>query len=159
MSSDTFVTNVNISVKSLNLSLPQNLSCVITTNTDVNTTKLDNIMNVIWFQYNGTRNTVPLLSNNYRVYLTTNVGRVMFESKLEFKEARASMVGLYQCRAWIGKDFSRNKRDHTNVTVKRKNKTNIFFYMFKVYTLTYKYTFKCSILFHSSYKSNIFHYY
>ena len=122
--------NANISLKTLSLSLPQNLSCVITTNTDVNTTILNNIVNVIWFQYNGTRNTVPLLSNNYRVYSTTSIGRVMFESKLEFKEARASMAGLYQCRALIEKDFSRHKRDHTNVTVKCKNKTNIFFYMF-----------------------------
>ena len=112
----------------MNLSLPQHLSCVITTNTDVNTTILNNIVNVIWFQYNGTRNTVPLFSNNYRVYSTTSIGRVMFESKLEFKEARASMAGLYQCRAWIGNVFNRNKRDHTNVTVKCKYETNVFLY-------------------------------
>ena len=128
LSLDTFVINTNISVKSLNLSTSQNLSCLITTNTDVNTNKLDNIVNVIWFQYNGTRNRVPLFSNNYQVYSTTSVGRVMFESKLEFKEARTSMAGQYQCRAWIGNVFHRNMRDHTNVTVKCKYKTNIFLY-------------------------------
>ena len=124
---DTFVTNTNISVKSLNLSLPLNLSCLITTNTDVNTTKLDNIVNVIWFQYNGTKNIVALFSNNYRIHSTTSVGTMMFESKLEFKEVRASMAGQYQCRAWIGIVFNRNMRDHTNVTVKCKCKINYTF--------------------------------
>ena len=129
LSLDTFVTNVNISVKSLNLFLPHNLSCVITTNTDVNTTKLDNIVDVIWFQYNGTWNKVPLFSNNYRIYSTTSIRRMMFESKLEFKQMKASMACLYQCRTWIGEDFYRNKRDYTNVTVKCKYETNIFLYI------------------------------
>ena len=120
--------NVNISVKSLNLSLLLNLSCVITTNTDVNTTKLDNMVKVIWFQYNGTRNAVPLFSNNYRVHSTTSIGTMMFESKLEFKQVRASMAGQYQCRAWIENVFNRNMRDHTNVTVKCKYETNLFLY-------------------------------
>ena len=144
----------------MNLSLPQNLSCVITTNTDVNTTKLDNIVKVTWYQYNGTRNRVPLISNNYRVHSTTSVGTKMFESKLEFLQVRASMAGLYQCRTWIGEDAHRNIRDHSNVTVKCKNETNVFLYIgaLSIY-LTYKYKFKCSIPFHSSYKSNIFHYY
>ena len=143
--------NANISVKSLKLSLPLNLSCVITTNTDVNTTILDNIVNVIWLQYNGTGNKVPLFSNNYRVHSTTSVGIKTFESKLEFKQVRGSMAGQYQCRAWIGNVFHRYRRDHTNVTVKCKYETNIFLYItvLSMY-LTYKYTFKCSIPFHSS---------
>ena len=121
------MTNTNISVKSLNLSLPLNLSCVITTNTDVNTNKLDNIVNVIWFQYNGTRNIIPLFSNNYRIHSTTSIGTTIFESKVEFVQVRASMAGLYQCRTWIGEDFYRNVRDHTNVTVKCKCKINYTF--------------------------------
>ena len=130
---------------------PQNLSCVITTNTDVNTTKLDNIVNVIWYQYNGTRNTVPLFTNKYRVHSTTSVGTMMFESKLEFKQLKGSMAGQYQCRAWILNVFHRNMRDHTNVTVKCKYETNVFLNItvLSIY-LTYKYTFKCSIPFHSS---------
>ena len=123
------MTNVNTSVKSLELFLPQNLSCVITTNTDVNTTKLDNIVNVTWYQYNGTRNNVPLFSNNYRVHSTTSVGTTIFESEVEFVQVRASMAGLYQCRTWIGEDFHRNMRDHTNVTVKCKHETNVFLYI------------------------------
>ena len=114
------MTNVNISVKSLNFSLPQNLSCVITTNTVVNTTKLDNIVNVIWFQYNGTRNTVSLFSNNYTVHSTTSVGTMMFESKLEFKQVRSSMAGQYACVAWIGEEIYRNMSDYTDVIVKCK---------------------------------------
>ena len=145
------MTIINISVKLLNLSLPLNLSCVITTNTDVNITKLYNIVKVIWFQYNGTRNNVSLLLNNYRIHSTTSVGTMMFESKLEFKQVRSSMAGQYQCRAWIGNVFHRNRRYHTNVTVKCKYETNIFLYItvLSMY-LTYKYTFKCSIPFHSS---------
>ena len=114
------MTNVNISVKSLNLLLPQNLSCVITTNTDINTTILDNIVNVIWYQYNGTRNNVSVFSNTYRVHPTISIGTMKFESKLEFKEVRASMAGQYQCRTWIGEKILRNMRDSTNVTVKCK---------------------------------------
>ena len=120
------MTNINISVKSLNLSTPQNLSCFITTNTDVNTTKLDNIVNVIWYQYNGTRNDVSLFSNNYRVRSTTSVGKMMFESKLEFKQVRASMAGQYTCVAWIEEEIYKNMRDHTNVLVKCKY--NFFIY-------------------------------
>ena len=107
-------------MKFLNLFLPLNLSCLITTNTDVNTTKLDNIVNVTWYQYNGIRNAVPLLSNNYKVHSTTSVGTMMFESKLEFKQMRASMAGQYTCVAWIGEDIYRNMSDSTNVTVKCK---------------------------------------
>ena len=104
----------------MDLSSPQNLSCVITTNTDINTTKLDNIVKVIWYQYNGTRNTIPLFSNNYRVHSTTSVGKMMFESKLEFKQVRASMAGQYQCRTWIGEVLHRNSRDFNDVSVKCK---------------------------------------
>ena len=53
----------------------------------------------------------------------------MFESKLEFKEVRASMAGQYQCRTWIGEEIHRNMRDNTNVTVKRKYEYNIFIYI------------------------------
>ena len=127
LSLDTFVKNVNISVRSLNLSQPQNLSCLITTNTDVNTTKLDNIVKVIWYHYNGTRNTVPLFSNNYRVHSTTSVGTKMFESKVEFVQVRASMAGQYTCVAWIGEEIYRNMKDHTDVLVKCK-------YNFIIYT-------------------------
>ena len=141
------MTNINISVKSLNLSTPQNLSCVITTNTDVNTTKLDNIVNVIWYHYNGTRNDVSLFSNNYRVHSTTSVGTRMFESKVEFVQVRASIAGQYTCIAWIGKLFHRSMRDLNNVTVKCKYETNVFLYGT---ALSIKYTFKSSILFHSS---------
>ena len=143
--------NANISVKSLKLSLPLNLSCVITTNTDVNSTILDNIVNVIWLQYNGTGNKVPLFSNNYRIHSTTSIGIKKFESKLEFVQVRVSMAGQYACIAWIGEYFHGNIRDHTNVTVKCKNETNIFLYIGVLsICLTYKYTLKCSILFHSS---------
>ena len=114
------MTKTNISVKVLNLFLPQNLSCVITTNTDVNTTKLDNIMNVIWFQYNGTRNTVPLFSNNSSVHSTTSLLTKMFESRVEFVQVRASMAGQYTCVAWIGEEIYRNMSDYTDVTVKCK---------------------------------------
>ena len=120
LSLDTFVANTNISVKSLNLSLPLNLSCLITTNTDVNTTKLDNIVNVIWYLYNGTRNDVPLFSNNYRVHSTTSVGTKMFECKVEFVQMRASMAGQYRCVAWIGEEIYRNMSDYTDVIVKCK---------------------------------------
>ena len=120
LSSDTYVANVNISIKSLNLSLPQNISCVITTNNDVYTTKLDNIVNVIWYQYNGTRNIVPLFSNNYRVYSTTSLWTKMFESKIEFLQVKASMAGQYTCVAWIGEEIYRNISDSTGVTVKCK---------------------------------------
>ena len=106
----------------MNFLLPQNLSCVITTNTDINTTKLDNIVNVIWYQYNGTRNDVPLFSNNYRVHSTTSVGTRMFESKIEFVQVRASMAGQYQCRTWIAEVFHRNARDSIDVSVKCKYK-------------------------------------
>ena len=122
MSLDTFVKNVNISVRSLNLSQPQNLSCVITTNTDINTTKLDNIMKVVWYQYNGTRNKVPLLSNNYRVYLTARIGAKKFESKVKFVQVKASMAGQYTCVVWIGEEIYRNMSDYTDVTVKCKYK-------------------------------------
>ena len=122
------MTNSKISVKSLNLSLPQNLSCVITTNTDVNTTKLGNIVNVIWFQYNGTRNKMSLFSNNYQVHSTTSVGTIMFESKVEFVQVRASMAGQYTCIAWIGEELYRNMSNYTNVIVKCKYKTNICIY-------------------------------
>ena len=117
---DTFVKNVNISVKSLNLSLLQNLSCVITTNTDINTTKLDNIVNVIWYQYNETGIKVSLLSNNYRVHSTTSIETMIFESKVEFVEVRASMAGQYTCMAWIEEEIYRNMSDSTDVTVKCK---------------------------------------
>ena len=120
LSSDTFVTNTNISLKFFNLSLPRNLSCVITTNTDVNTTKLDNIVNVTWYQYNGTRNIVPLFSNNYRVHSTASLCTKMFESKVEFIQVRTSMAGQYTCVAWIGEDMYRNMSDYTDVTVKCK---------------------------------------
>ena len=120
------MTNTIITIKSLNLSLPQNLSCVITTNTHVNTTKLDNIVNVIWIQYNGIMGTqVPQFSNNYRVHSTTSLGKMMFESKIEFVQVRASMAGQYQCRTWIGQGLNRNMRDHTNVIVKCKCKSII----------------------------------
>ena len=117
------MTNVNISEKSLNLSLPLNLSCVITTNTDVNTTKLDNIVNVTWwYQYN----TVPLFSNNYRVHSTTSIGTTMFESKVEFVQVRASMAGQYTCVAWIEEEIYRNISDYTDVIVKCKYRsTNV----------------------------------
>ena len=141
------MTNVNISVKSLNLFLPLNLSCIITTNTDVNTTKLDNIVNVIWYHYNVTRNDVPLFSNNYRAHSTTSVGTRMFESKVEFVQVRASMAGQYTCIAWIGKLFHRSMRDLNNVTVKCKYEANIFLYGT---ALSIKYTFKYSFPFHSS---------
>ena len=114
------MTNVNISVKPLNLFLPLNLSCVITTNTDINTNKLDNIVNVIWYQYNGMRNMVPLFLNNYRVHSTTSVGTMMFESKVEFVQVRASMAGQYTCVTWIGEKIYRNMSDYTDVTVKCK---------------------------------------
>ena len=110
--------NANISVKSLSLSLPQNISCV-------NTTKLNNTVNVIWYQYNGTRNIIPLFTNNYRVHSTTSVGTMMFESKVEFVQVRASMAGQYTCVAWIEEEIYRNMLDYTNVTVKCKYKTNI----------------------------------
>ena len=148
MSLDTFVININISVKSLNLFAPQNLSCVITTNTHVNTTKLDNIVNVIWIQYNGIMGTqVPQFSNNYRVHSTTSLGKMMFESKIEFVQVRASMAGQYTCIAWIGKLFHRSMRDLNNVTVKCKYEANIFLYGT---ALSIKYTFKYSFPFHSS---------
>ena len=121
------MTNTNISIKSLNLSLPQNLSCVITTNTDVNTTKLDNIVNVVWYQYNGTRNIVPLFTNNYRVHSTTSAGTMIFESKVEFVQVRASMAGQYTCVAWIGEEIYRNMSNYTYVIVKCKYKTNTLF--------------------------------
>ena len=120
MSLDTFVTNTNISMKFLNLFLPQNISCVITTNNDVNTTKLDNIVKVFWYQYNGTKKIVLLFSNNYRVHSTNSVGSMMFESKVEFVQVRASMAGQYTCVAWIGEEIYRNISDTTNVTVKCK---------------------------------------
>ena len=120
------MTNTDISVKSLNLSTPKNLSCVITTNTDINSTKLDNIVKVVWYQYNGTRNKVPLLSNNYRVYLTTRIGAKKFESKVKFVQLKASMADQYTCVAWIGKEIYRNMSDFTNVKVKCKYKTNIY---------------------------------
>ena len=118
--------NASISLKTLSLSLPQNLSCVITTNTDVNTTKLDNIVNVTWYQYNVTRNTVPLLSNNYQVHSTTSVGTMMFESKLEFVQVRASIAAQYTCEAWIEEEIYRYMSDYTDVIVKCKYKTNIY---------------------------------
>ena len=124
------MTNTEIYVKSLNLSLPENISCVITTNTDVNTAKLDNIVNVIWYydQYNGTRSTLPLFSSNYGVHSITSVGTTMFESNVEFEEVRASMAGQYTCVAWIGEEIYRNKSNYANVTVKCKYKTNIYAY-------------------------------
>ena len=140
------MTNVIISVKSLNLFLPLNLSCVITTNTDVNTTILDNIVNVTWYHYNGTRSDVPLFSNNYRVHSTTSVGTRIFEHKVEFVQVRASMAGQYTCIAWIGKLFHRSMRDFNNVTVKCKYEANIFLYGT---ALSIKYTFKYSFPFHS----------
>ena len=121
--------NANISVKSLSLFLPLNLSCVITTNTDVNTTKLNNTTNVVWYQYNGTRNMIPLLSNNYQVHSTTSVGTTMFESKVEFVQVRASMAGQYTCIAWIGEETYRNMSDYTDVLVKCKYKSNIYIFI------------------------------
>ena len=126
LSSDTFITNVSISVKSLNFSKPRNLSCIITTNTNVNTTKLDNIVKVIWYQYNETRNTVPHFSNNYRVHSTTSIGTVMFESIVRFKEVRASMAGQYTCSAWIEEEIYRNMSNSSDVIVKCKYKTCVF---------------------------------
>ena len=123
------MTNTNISAKSLNLLLPQNLSCVITTNTDVNTTILDNIVNLIWYQYNGTRNNVSVFSNNYRVHSTTSVGTMMFESKIEFVHVRASMAGQYTCISWIGEELYKNMSDSIDVTVKCKYETYIFIYI------------------------------
>ena len=116
------MTNINISEKSLNLSTPQNLSCAITTNTGINTTKLDNIVNVIWYQYNGTRNNVSVFSNNYRAHSTTSVGTMMFESKIEFVHVRTSMAGQYTCISWIGEELYKNMSDSTDVTVKCKYK-------------------------------------
>ena len=121
------MTKTNISVKVLNLYLPQNISCVITTNTDVvTTTKPNNIVNVMWYQYNGTKNTLPLFSNNYQVHSTTNVRTIIFESKLEFVQVTASMAGQYSCVAWIGEEIYRTMSDYTDVIVKCKYKTNIF---------------------------------
>ena len=114
------MTKTNISVKFLNLFLPQNISCVITTNNDINTTKLDNIVKVFWYQHNGTRNIVPLFSNNYRVHSTTSLQTKKFESKVEFLQVRASMAGQYSCVAWIGEDIYKNMSDSTNVTDKCK---------------------------------------
>ena len=113
----------------MNFSLPQNLSCIITTNTDVNTTKLDNIVNVIWWNQKNkkTRNILSKFSNNYRVHSITSVGAKIFESKVEFKEVRASMAGQYACVAWIVKERHRQSRDFTDVLVKCKCDTNIFF--------------------------------
>ena len=113
------MTNTVIYEKSLNLSLPQNLSCLITTNTDVNTTKQNNILKVFWYhQYDGTRNNVSLFSNNYTVHSITSVGTMMFESNIEFIEVRASMAGQYTCVAWIEEEIHRNMSNHTNVLVK-----------------------------------------
>ena len=136
MSSDTFITNVSISVKSLNFSKPRNLSCIITTNTDVNTTKLDNIVNVMWIQYNETKNTVPHFSNNYGVHSTTSIGTMMFESIVGFKEMRASMAGQYTCVAWIGKEIYRNMSDYIDVIVKRKYNTSVYIH-YKVVVLLF----------------------
>ena len=128
LSIDTFVINTNISVKSLNLSTSQNLSCVITTNTNVNTTKLDNIVNVAWYQYNGTRNIVSLFTNNYRVHSTISAWTMIFESKVEFVQVRASMAGQYTCVAWIKEEIYRNISDYTDVIVKCKYKNNVCIY-------------------------------
>ena len=68
---------------------------------------------------------MSLFLNNYQVHSTTSVGTTMFESKVEFKEVRASMAGQYTCVAWIGEEIYRNISDHANVTVKCKNKTNV----------------------------------
>ena len=136
------MTNTCISEDSLSLSLHQNLSCVITINTDVNTTKLDNIVNVIWYQHNGIKNTVTLFSNNYRVHSTTSVGSKMFESKLEFENVRASMAGQYTCVAWIGEEIYRNLSDYIDVIVKCKYNTSVYIH-YKVVVLLF--------LFHSSY--------
>ena len=125
LSLDTFVTNTNISVKSLNLSLSQNLSCLITTNTHINTIKLDNIVKVFWYQYNGTRNNISLFSNTIRVHSTTSVRMKMFESKIEFKKVRASMAGKYTCIAWIEEEIYRNMSNSSDVIVKRKYKTSV----------------------------------
>ena len=111
----------------------QKLECIITTNTDINTTNTDisSIVNVSWYRDNGNENRLDLVSDSKEVSRFIDLPSVVFftntwfQSSLIFSPITSSTpmstLGIYTCVAWIGEQSVRNKTSN-NAQVLMKSK-------------------------------------
>lgn len=118
---------VTVFVNSLNLSsTPQQLECLITTDTDINTTDLESIVKATWYRDNGIK-TVQVSNSEGGLSIIPTVvkSNVTFMSTLNFSavtlQTPSTTLGNYTCVAWIGEESNR-KRTSNNVEVIMKSK-------------------------------------
>ena len=93
--------------------------CVISLNTEINTTDIDSVLKVIWYKYNGS-DTTQLTSNE--INLTSYVKNCKhFVSQFNITTALLNYpLGQYKCVAWIDQEMYRNLSAKAVATWKSK---------------------------------------
>ena len=93
--------------------------CVITLNTEINTTDIDSVLKAIWYKYNGS-DTIQLTSNE--ISATSYVMKDgQFVSQFNILTIEDYPLGQYQCVAWIGQEMYRNMSAKAVATWKSKH--------------------------------------
>ena len=107
-------TRLHIDLEPLSFTVPH---CVITLNTEISTTNIDSVLNIIWYKYNGS-DTILLTSNEISATLYVK-NYTHFES--QFNTVKDYPLGQYQCVAWIGQEMYRNMSAKAIATWKSKH--------------------------------------
>ena len=103
--------------------------CVITLNTEINTTDIDSVLNVIWYKYSGS-DTIQLTSNDISATSYAKNGKYFVSQFNIFTiEDYPLHTGQYQCVAWIRQEMYRNMSTKAVASLKSKHTSFLSFFM------------------------------
>ena len=92
--------------------------CVITLNTEINTTDIDSVLKVIWYKYNGS-DTIQLTSNEINA-ISYVKNYKHFVNQFNITALLNYPLGQYECVAWIEQEMYRNMSAKAVATWKSK---------------------------------------
>ena len=123
----TDLTRLHVNSGLLSFTVPH---CVITLNTEINTTDIDSVLKVIWYKFNGS-DTIQLISSEISATSYVKNGKY-FVSQFNIPAIVDYPLdtGQYQCVTWIGQEMYRNMSTKAVVSLKSKHTSFLSFFIF-----------------------------